>query len=75
LIALLMHLWLSLPELNSNEKFSRLLKRLSRKSKKKKKDFQFLIYSFKEEKGKEKDKEKDNKSFGDIVSSISNLFD
>ncbi len=61
----LINLWLTMPELDERKKLQRLIKKLSRKSNKKKKDFQFLILSFREEAEKGKKNSLDN-----IVSGI-----
>ena len=63
----LINLWLSLPELNDTEKLGPLIKKLSNKSDKQKKDFQYLIQSFKQEMEKEK-------SRGKMTSRFNNFF-
>jgi hypothetical protein len=61
----LINLWLSLPELKDFKRVPRLIKTLSRRPVKKKKDFQYLVYCFKEEIEKE-----DKKSLGNVISNI-----
>jgi hypothetical protein len=64
----LINLWVSLPELKDFKRVPRLIKKLSRRPAKKKKDFQYLVYCFKEEVEKE-----EKKSVGNVFSNIRSL--